>query len=569
MTMNTVIFSLQIFAAAGLAVWLWLMRPWLAERAWHKTYFWATSGAVSSAAVAVFSIPDLMAGKEAPSVGLFFVGLAVSAGIVTMLRNVWGWIASKAGIAVGGGSKDHLRGAKLAGEREVAKRLKHQPSRFSVGAVPVPVELETRGFLLVGSPGTGKSQTLTHALDALRADGQRAVIADASGIYASRYYDDEQRGDVILNPFDSRSVAWSPLAEIESVADIPAMCKSLIPDGEGEARTWSSHAQNALDAILEFCFTGGLNNAEIFRLVAVASNEELREIFAGTPAQPLVAEGNEKMFASVRGSMTDVLSAIRYLDPSADASSFSIRRHITEERPGWIFLSYQQQHRDALKSMIACAVDVASRAVLSLPPSHDRRVVFGLDELPLLGKIQSIIDLATNGRKHGAMIFAGIQTVAQPREAYGPETSQTLLACLGSWLVLRVSDGETAEYMSRYLGEEEKTRIVKSGGESHQGMQVVGGKSANWQEQVVKDRVVLPSELQALPDLRGIFNLAGPTPSAVVNLRIADAHTEAEAFIAAPPRVRVKPQVQQGEQKQAGGASRDAAAEAADMLDLL
>lgn len=565
--MNTVIFGLQIFAAAGLGVWLWVLRPWLAEKGWHKTYFWATSGAVGSAVVAVGSVPDLLDGKAAPSAGLFLVGLIVAAGIVTMLRNIWHWLAEKAGIAVGGASKDHIRGATLADERSVAKQLKHSQSRFSVGAVPVPVELETRGFLLAGSPGTGKSQTLTHALDALRADGQRAVIADASGIYTSRYYDDK-RGDVILNPFDSRSVAWSPLSEIETVADIPAMCKSLIPDAEGEGRVWSGHAQSALDAILEYCFTGGLNNAEIFRLVAVADNEELREIFAGTPAQPLVAEGNEKMFASVRGSMTDALSAIRYLPPDADASSFSIRRHISEERPGWIFLSYQQQHRDAQKSQIAACVDIASRAVLSLPPSHDRRVVFGLDELPLLGKIQSIVDLATNGRKHGAVIFAGLQTVAQIREAYGNETAQTLLACLGSWLVLRVSDAETAEYMSRFLGEEEKTRIVKSGGESSQSMQLSSSKSDNWQEQVVKDRVVLPSELQQMPDLRGIFNLAGPTPSAVVNLQIARPHKEAEAFVAAPPRVRVKPQVKQQEQKQAGGTDRAQAAEA-DMLDLL
>lgn len=135
------------------------------------------------------------------------------------------------------------------------------------------------------------------------------------------------------------------------------------------------------------------------------------------------------------------------------------------------------------------------------------------------------------------MIFAGLQTVSQLRELYGQETSQTLLACLGSWLVLRVSDAETAEYMSRYLGEEEKTRIVQSGGESTSG---VFDKSAseNWQEQIVKDRVVLPSELQALPDLRGIFNLAGPTPAAVVTLQIAGEHKVAAAFIAAPPRKR-------------------------------
>lgn len=557
-------FILYVLVAAGLAWWFWIMPPVLTERGQHRLARWSKSAAGGVGLLGVVLLLDGLSGKSQPTPGIFLATAAIATGMIHYFRNLSGNLLGAIARLFGRDDTGagHLRGAKIAVERDVAKQLRGAQSRFSVGAVPVPVELETRGFLLAGSPGTGKSQTLTHALDALRADGQRAVIADASGIYTSRYYDD-RHGDVILNPLDSRAVSWSPLAEIETVEDIPAMCKSLIPDGEGEGRVWSGHAQAALDAILEYCFMGGLNNAEIFRLVAVASNEELREIFAGTPAQPLVAEGNEKMFASVRGSMTDALSAIRYLPPGADANSFSIRRHIAEERPGWIFLSYQQQHRDALKSMIACAVDVASRAVLSLPPSQDRRVVFALDELPLLGKIQSIVDLATNGRKHGAMIFAGLQTIAQVQEAYGRETAQTLLACLGSWLVLRVSDAETAEYMSKYLGEEEKWRTVKSGGSSARTLE---GKTTtdNWQQQVLKDRVVLPSELQALPDLRGIFNLAGPVPSAVVNLQIAQSRKVAEAFEAAAPRVRVKPQAQ----TQAGGTSRDAAAEA-DMLDLL
>lgn len=457
---------------------------------------------------------------------------------------VWAWNAF-----FGGGAEDdadHLRGASVRDSRAVSRQLKGVQSRFDIGGVPVPVELETRNFLLAGSPGTGKSQALTRALDALRADGARAVVADASGIYLSRYYN---RGDVILNPFDSRSVKWSPLAEIEGAADIPALVKSLIPDAEGEARVWAGYSQTALDAILEHCFHQGLNNGEIFRLAAIADLPELREIFLGTPAQPLVAEDNEKMWGSVRGSLTDALHAIRYLPPETGADGFSIRRHIMGEQPGWIFLSYQQQHRAALSRMIGAAVDIASRAVLSLRPDLERRVIFALDELPLLGKVGSLVDLLTNGRKHGAMVFAGLQTVAQLRESYGRETSQTLLSCLGSWLVLRVADAETAEYMSKYLGEEEKSRIVESGGESSSGF-FDKSSSENWQQQIIKDRIVMPSELQNLRDLTGYFNLVGPVPTARVNLELAERREEiAPAFVVSPPRPRLqKQQARQAEQ---------------------
>lgn len=552
---------------ATLAVFLWIYaRPWLSERGHYTAHWWATNVAIAAAIIVPIQIQETVSGKEQSDFALAAISPVMLALIIHLFRNIYYWAKEKVGF--GGSGGDHIRGAALADETAVAKQLKHSKSRFSVGAVPVPVELETRGFLLAGSPGTGKSQTLTHALDALRKDGALAVIADASGIYASRYFD-EQRGDAILNPFDSRCVQWSPLAELESVADIPALAKSLVPDGEGSAAEWNSYAQTFAEAILEHCFVNGLANGELFRLIVVADPEELREVCAGTPAQPLISPSNERMFGSIRGIASSAAKFLQYLDPNADAQSgFSIRRYIHADQPGYLFLSYEQHHRGALKHLIACAVDVASRAVLSLPPSRDRRVVFALDELPLLGKIQSIIDLATNGRKHGAMIFAGLQTVSQLRELYGQETSQTLLSCLGSWLVLRVPDPATAEYMSRYLGEEEKTRIVKSGGESGSFTQG-SSTSENWQEQVVKDRIVLPSELQNMPDLRGIFNLAGPTPSAVVNMRIAAEHQEAEAFIPAAPRVRTKPPVKKVEDASpAGNKDRNNGAEP-DAYDLL
>lgn len=555
---NTLIYILQIFVSAGLAVWLWLLRPGLAERGWHRANYYAASLSIAAAIVAAGTASDLLAGKHPPGVVMFFGGIVLVGLLVNVARNAWSWLLSKIGLSSNGNDEQHRRGAKIADGKTVARMLRDQPSRFAIGDVPVPVELETRGFLLAGSPGTGKSQALTHALDALRNDGARAVVADASGIYLSRYYSAE-RGDIVLNPFDARCAAWSPLAEAESVADVPALAKSLVPDGDGSAAEWNGYAQTFVEAVIEFCLTNALTNADLYRLVCVATLDELRDVCSGTPAAPLVSEGNERMFGSVRAIAASACRFVQYLDPQAGANGFSIRRHIADERRGWVFLAYQQQHRDAQKSQIACAIDVAARAVLSLPPSLDRRVIFSLDELPLLGKIQSIVDLATNGRKHGATIFAGLQTIAQVREAYGQHTAQTLLACLGSWLVLRVADAETAEYMSKYLGDEEKTRVVQSGGTSQQSMQIGGSRSENWSEQIVKDRVVMPSELQSLPDLRGIFNLAGPVPSAIVTLQIAPQRKTADAFIAAPTRAREKPQPQQQQQQRgAGGVDRDA-----------
>jgi type IV secretory pathway TraG/TraD family ATPase VirD4 len=431
------------------------------------------------------------------------------------------------------------RGAAVADARDVAKMLKKEKSRFDIGGIPIPVELETRSFLFAGSPGTGKSQALTRALDSLEKSGARAIIADASGIYCERFYN-EKRGDVILNPLDERSVSWSPLSEIETVADIPAISKSLVPDSEGEAKAWSEYAQQFLDAVLEYCFTNDLTNRDLLEIVASAEFEQLQQICAGTPAAALLKQGNERMFASVRGSAIKALEALKYLDPGAGKNAFSIRKHIAEQRPGWIYLTYQQQHRDGLSRMICAAIDVASRAVLSLPPDLNRRVIFALDELPLLGKVQSIVELLTNGRKYGAVVFVGLQTIAQLRNSFGKDTAQTLLSCLGSWLVLRVNDAETADFMSRYLGEQEIERFVESSSKSSSWAEPTARNSETRQQQIVTQRAVLPAELQQLPDLVGYFKLPGSIPMTKIRLSLAPQRKQAPAFVPAALQAREK-----------------------------
>jgi hypothetical protein len=107
-------------------------------------------------------------------------GLALSA---------WGWFVAKLGISGGDGVDDRnvKRGSSIASADAVARTLRREQSRFDIGGVPVPTELETRSFLFAGSPGTGKSQALTRALDALEKDNARAILADPSGQFAERF----------------------------------------------------------------------------------------------------------------------------------------------------------------------------------------------------------------------------------------------------------------------------------------------------------------------------------------------------------------------------------------------
>ncbi|AAZ97774.1 putative type IV secretory pathway VirD4 component [Thiobacillus denitrificans ATCC 25259] len=430
---------------------------------------------------------------------------------------------------------DNLRGQQLVTVAEIKKQIRSAKTktRLEIGGVPIPIYVEDGGFLLTGSPGTGKSQATTKMLDTLQAGGHRAVIADAEGIFYSRYAGD---GAVLFNPLDRRSVSWSPLAELKSPQDCSALAKSLIPDGHGAEASWNDAAQTVLEGLLRRCWETSKTNAELYRLACVADIEELQQLLAGTAAMTVV--GNARYFGEVRPGLGRYLRCFEHLDPAAGRASFSVRDFITEET-GWLFISYTQEQRAALLPLIQCTLDVASRAILSLPHttgdrSKLRRTWLVLDELPLLGRIMSLIPLLTNGSKHGAAVIATAQTIALFREAYGHDATQTILATLGTWLTLRVSDAETAEYMSKSLGDEEVRRVVASGGKND------SGKSDNWSEQHSTRRVVMPSQLQNLPRLHGYLNISGPLPVCAVTLPYADEREPAApAYEPAPLRSAV------------------------------
>lgn len=437
--------------------------------------------------------------------------------------------------------RDHLRGQKLATGDQVADVIRRQrlATRLKIGGVPIPVGVEDRGFLLAGSQGTGKSQAITMMLDTLHTAGHRVIVSDPSGIFYSRY---ARTGDSLLNPFDSRSVKWSPLSEIREIEDCAALAKSIVPDGHGSESSWNDAAQAVLEGILRYCWQNKLANRDLFELACVADAAKLQQLLAGTPAMTVV--GNARYFGEVRPGLGRYLRSFEYLDPDAGVGDFSIRRFVENGDGGSLFIVYKQKQRDALRPNIQCALDVASRAVLDLPPAtgnraEQRRTWFVLDELPLLGRISSLLTLLTNGSKHGSAVIVGIQTVAQLRETYGRDQAQTILATLGTWLTLRVPDSETSEYMSKALGDEEVRRVVQSGGESHG--KRGGGKNQtnNWQEQYSTQRVVMTAELQNLPDLCGYLNIAGPLPACPVRLPLAEQRAPAaEPFVQAERKPR-------------------------------
>jgi type IV secretory pathway TraG/TraD family ATPase VirD4 len=343
--------------------------------------------------------------------------------------------------------------------------------------------------------------------------GDRAVIADPDGGYLSRFYD-AGRGDVVLNPFDERSVKWDLFAEIKNDYDVEQLARSLIPDHEGADRSWRGYARTFFSAVTRQAHEGGEKDlSELYRLLLVADTNELRTLVKGTPAQPFLDEHNSRMFDSIRSVTSSAVGALDYV-ARQNAPEFSIRDWVKRQSPGVLFIPYKAGQIAALRSPISAWMRLAIFEAMDQdvqPEGRDgedsRRLWFVVDELDALGQIDGLKDALARLRKFGGRCVLGFQSIAQVSSTYGQGDAHTIVENCGNTLILRCSASEgggTARFASQLIGEREVLRTTVSRSRRHS--EFLGSISRS--EHFSVEPAVLPSQIEQLPDLAGYLKHA-------------------------------------------------------------
>jgi len=430
----------------------------------------------------------------------------ISAALALALAAAW------LGMGQSRGSDHYRRGARVLSGRMARRALARRPaSELELAGVPIAPAEETRHFKLIGMTGTGKSTAIAALLGAALRRGDRAVIADPDGNYVARFYA-PRRGDVLLNPFDARSVRWNPLAELQAPWDVEQLAASLIPLGEDSAgREWRGYGRTLLSALLRRCWERGDADArELWRLLAVAPPAELRELVAGTPAQPFLEADNARMFSSIRAVAVSAAAAFEHVQAQR-ARPFCVRGWV-QGGAGALFLPYGAAQIAALRSVIAAWVRLAIFETM-MHPGEQRRLWLVVDELDALGPIEGLKDALARLRKFAGVCLLGFQSIAQVSATYGSAEAQTIVENCGNTLILRCAgseNGGTSQFAARLIGEREVIRrqVARS---SDRGGALNGStrRSRSVSRQQLLEPAVLPAELEQLPDLTGYVKTAG------------------------------------------------------------
>ena len=140
----------------------------------------------------------------------------------------------------------------------------------------------------------------------------------------------------------------------------------------------------------------------------------------------------------------------------------------------------------------------------------------------------------------------GVQAFGQLAELYGKDLAAALWGLPKTRLYLRIADAETAETVSKEIGDQQLRRETsskssstsKSGGNGQNGGSSSNSASSSSSEQIVIERAVLPSQIAGLPDLVGYLRTGGSSTVARVKVEFAGLARRGEQpdFIDQPQR---------------------------------
>lgn len=415
-----------------------------------------------------------------------------------------------------GQTDGHRRGAHVMDGRRAQRRARRLQKRYAeepllLAGVAIAPRDETKHFKIIGTTGTGKSTAIAGLMEGALRRGDKAVIADPDGCYLARFYR-RGRGDLILNPFEPESVRWDPFAELGERWDVDQLASGLIPTSDdASGREWRGYARTFVTAVTRRCHEiGERDPAELWRLLTVASCNELRPIVAGTPAQPFLEPENARMFGSIRSVTASAVAAFEHLAAQC-GRPFSVRTWVRQGR-GVLFMPYRASQIAALRSILATWVRLAIFEAMRVA-GQDQRLWFVVDELDSLGAIDGLKDALARLRKFGGRCVLGFQSLAQVSSTYGTGEADTLIENCGTTLILRCAGSErggTSQFASRLIGEREVVRRQTSRGHDREGW--LGGRgqrrSTQVSEQWITETAVMASELEQLPDLAGYLKTA-------------------------------------------------------------
>lgn len=386
-------------------------------------------------------------------------------------------------------------------------RMGPKAGALTWGGRPVSKRAEVGHFLVVGSPGSGKSVTINRLLRSvlprvtagearmLLYDGKTEMVSTLSALGLP----DEDR--VLAHPFDARGASWSVAKDITTPQEAQELARTLFPP----QRTSQPFFENAAADLLHgtvLGFIAKMPGRWTLRdlCLALTRASVLRQVLAWSPEN----EGRKELYFRNRRTLNDVMATIRskvgryevvaahWHHAERAGRTFSLADWIS--KGGVIVLGNAHRSSDAVNAINGILFKRASQVLLD-PQQEELPTWVVLDELSKAGKLDGLDMLLTKGRSKAVSCILGFQDLSglEHDDSYGRHLTEEITAQVTNKAFFRLAGPRTSRWAEETLGSMEAI---------HTQFSQDGRKTTASQHRETKP-VVLASDILGIPPLGG------------------------------------------------------------------
>ena len=370
--------------------------------------------------------------------------------------------------------------------------------------MPIGDTLLCRHMLLLGSPGTGKSNMMRHLLRNIRVnltDADVLLVFDPTGEYGALL---SQAGDVVFADDPRASdgsgeAQWNLFAELMDgdrlLEDASSLCDMLFGERiRNAADPYSETAARDLTlALIVYLMRqddASLRNNETLRgLIDGFDADSMQTILASLPElRAMGAYLLEPAGRQALGVIAALQQAARELLQGRFNAVGSLGMRKTLRRKGGkaVFVCYDAQRGRTTGSIFATLLDLALQEVLSRQ-ENEGNVYLLLDDVCALPRLSHLEDALLYGRGKGLRVVMAASGVSRLSERYGELGAQTVLDSFGTTVAFRLRDRAGRAFVKNLYG---RHRVVETFTSSVQVRGVI--------EQVMDQYIIEDEDLTAL-----------------------------------------------------------------------
>jgi type IV secretory pathway TraG/TraD family ATPase VirD4 len=358
----------------------------------------------------------------------------------------------------------------------------------------IPQQAEAQHIELMGDTGAGKTTLIMQILRQIQSRGHAAIVYDPACEFIQRFYDAE-RGDIVLNPLDSRCPYWGPSEELRRRAEAKAIAASLYqPTSDKKGEFFTETPQKIFAHLLTY----GPNPQQLVDWLSRPS--EIDERVRGTEMEAMIAKGAQQQRNGVLASLGLVADSLRMLPTKEQAKNKTwSATEWAVSRKGWIFITSSATEREALRPLHSLWIDLLVMRLLTAPQANQTPVWFVLDELASLQRLPQLHTAITENRKSENPLVLGFQGKAQLEVIYG-HLAEVMLSQPATKIFLKTTEPKAAEWVSNAIGKIEIERMKETHFDGSR-----SGKNFTVDRQI--EPLVMDSEISGLENRHAFLKL--------------------------------------------------------------